>query len=272
MKYLTTDEHREVVRRLVAVPKSFSGCHDHPSGFQYTSLMVCFMMHSVGAAESLLTLHDRFKDDWYPATTGYLIVRSLFEVDVNAHYISADPEARSRRYIDFEHVIQKNTLEAVERHRVSGSPSWREGLQWMYNMDYAPRKVQIDTAYDGVRSQFENAKGKRATNWAGISIKEMAAQVDHLEAYEIFYADLSAFTHVNVKLANRFLRLKENGPTWSMRSNEFDVGNVFRYAAIFMSCFLELFGAQFGIWGKERVMACWDFPAANGRGPMPTAK
>jgi Family of unknown function (DUF5677) len=268
MKYLTTDEHREVVKRLVALAKAQQG-FVHEAGAVYTSLMVCFMMHTVGAAESLLALHKQFGEEWFPATTGYLIARSLFEIDVNAHYISADPATRSRRYIDFEHVIRKNTLEAIERHRASDSSSWREGLQLKYNLEYAPRKAKIEADYDLVRSQFENAKGRRANNWAGKSIREIAIEVDHLEAYDIFYADLSAFTHVNVMLANRFLRLNEEGPMWSMRANEFDVGSVFRYTAIFMSCFLELFGKQFDLWDKDKVMVCWDFPEAEGRGEQP---
>lgn len=265
MKYLTTDEHREVVERLVAMAKAQRGFCDHVAGVEYTSLMVCFMMHMVGAAESLLALAKQFGDEWFPATTGYLIARSLFEIDVNAHYISADPVVRSRRYIDFEHVIRKNTLEAIERHRATAESSWREGLELMYNMEYGPRKVTIESDYDRVRSQFESAKGKRANNWAGKSIREIAIEVNHLEAYDIFYADLSSFTHVNVMLANRFLCMKDDGPMWSMRADEFDVGNVFRYTATFMSCFLELFGNQFALWDKTKVMACWDFPEADGR-------
>jgi hypothetical protein len=267
MKYLTTDEHREVVTRLVDLARSRDGTHAHNAGWEYTSLMVCFLLHSMGAAESLIELHKRFGNEWFPVTTGYVVARSLFEVDVNAHYLSGDPVARSRRYIEFEHVIRKSTLEAIERHRASGESSWREALQLMYNHEYAPRKAEIDAEYDRVRAQFENAKGKRATNWAGKSIREMAADVDHLEAYDIFYADLSAFTHVNVMLANRFLRLQNDDIGWTMRANEYDVGNVFRYTATFLTCFLQLFGKQFGLWDEQRVMSCWNIPGSEGRQP-----
>jgi hypothetical protein len=195
----------------------------------------------------------------------------LFEVDVTAHYITQDPIGRSRRYIDFEHVIRKTTLEAVERHRASKEPSWREAMQLLYNHKYAPQKAKIDADYARVRSQFENKKGKRGTSWSGKSLYAMAKEVDHLEAYEIFYADLSSFAHVNVILANRFLRLKGlsgDGPVWSQRANEFDVANVFRYAAIFLTCFLELFGKEFGLWDTGRIEACWNFPEAEGRKPV----
>jgi hypothetical protein len=52
-----------------------------------------------------------------------------------------------------------------------------------------------------------------------------------------------------------------------MRANPFDVGNVFRYAGIFLSCFFELFGQQLAVWDPADVAACWDFPEAEGRRP-----
>jgi hypothetical protein len=263
MKYLTAEEHVQVVNRLIALLSGIKGVEIHPAGIGYTSLMMCFAMHSKSACESLLTLYRTSGNDWFPVTTGYLIVRSLFEVDVTAHYISHAPAERSRRYIDFEHVVQKKTLEAIERHRTSGNPSWREGMELLYKTEYAPRRKKIDSDYAKVRSQFEDKSGKRASSWSGKSIYAMAKEVDHLEAYEIFYADLSSFAHVNVMLANRFLRWegwkeKGRGPLWSQRADEFDLGHVFRYAASFLTCFLELFGKQFKLWDKSQVMACWD--------------
>jgi hypothetical protein len=86
----------------------------------------------------------------------------------------------------------------------------------------------------------------------------MAIEVDHEEAYDIFYAELSSFTHVDVNLANRFLRIGPDGLSWSQRPSQFDVGNVFRYAAIFLTCFLELFAEKFDVWSKDEVRKCWD--------------
>lgn len=271
MKFLTLEEYREVVERLLSLMAKVKGVRLHLAGMEYTSLMTCFAMHSKGAAESIQALHDRFGTERFPATTGYLIVRSLFEVDVTAHYITQEPKSRSRRYIDFEHVIQKKALEAVERHQASEEPSWREAMQLIYNNEYAPRKAKIDADYSRIRSQFEDKKGRRCKTWSGKSLYQMAKEVDHVEAYDIFYADLSSFAHVNVMLANQFLRLKGlvdgDGPGWSQRANEFDVANTFRYAATFLTCFLELFGKEFGLWDVKQVEACWEFPEAEGRTP-----
>ena len=68
-------------------------------------------------------------------------------------------------------------------------------------------------------------------------------------------------------LANRFLRMKTDGPTWTQRASEYDVGHVFRYAAIFLTCFLDLFGKEFGTWDAAQVQACWDIPEAKNRHP-----
>lgn len=94
MHLLTIDEHRLVVERLVELAK-IQGVNINAKDFGYTSLMVCLLMHSRASAESLIALHARFGNEWFPITAGYVIVRSLFEVDVTAHYISRDSVERS---------------------------------------------------------------------------------------------------------------------------------------------------------------------------------
>jgi hypothetical protein len=85
----------------------------------------------------------------------------------------------------------------------------------------------------------------------------MASEVDHIEAYDVFYSELSLFTHADVRLADRYLQHRPDGPIWSQKANEFDVGNVFRHAASFLTCNLELFGNQFNIWTEAEVSDCW---------------
>ena len=83
VQLLTIDEHRLVVERLTGLAK-IKSVNVIPKDFGYKSLMVCLLMHSRASAESLITLHTRFGNEWFPITTGYVIVRSLFEVDVTA--------------------------------------------------------------------------------------------------------------------------------------------------------------------------------------------
>ena len=80
--------------------------------------------------------------------------------------------------------------------------------------------------------------------------------------YDIFYSYLSSFTHANVLLADRFSRFAPSGPSWTQRADDFHVGNVFRYAATFFTCFLILFGREFDVWTEQDVGKCWEIVGA----------
>jgi hypothetical protein len=262
VRLLTTEQHQDVLRRLIDLARSINGTNAHREGWEFTSLMVCFLMHQVGAAEALLKLAKQMTNDWFPATAGYVIVRSLFETDVTAHYLAAQPKDRVPRYIEFEHITKKQRMDACAKHRQSANQSWREGMDLEWRHHWASIEVEVNADYQRVLPLFQptngNGRGGAVRNWSGKSIRQMAIEVDHEAAYDIFYADLSSFTHVDVNLANRFLRLKDGDVKWSQKPHEFDVGNVFRYAATFLTCFLELYGKEFRVWDSAKVRGCWE--------------
>ncbi|MDD2901067.1 MAG: DUF5677 domain-containing protein [Syntrophales bacterium] len=262
IKFLTIEQHQEVLKRLITLARSVEGTRYHPAGPEYTSLMSCFLMHNLSAGEALLYLCNSFKIEWFPSTVGYVIVRSMFETEVTAHYISQSPKDRSRQYIEFEHVLNKRDMEGCIKHRKSKNHQWREAMNLMWRDVWSPKEKDINTKYLAICSNYETVtkKGKRLSfqNWSGKSIRQMAIEVDHEEAYDIFYGELSSFTHVDVRLANKFLRIRPDGLSWSQRSRQFDVGNVFRHAASFLTCFFELFAEQFDVWSKDEVLRCWD--------------
>jgi hypothetical protein len=262
VKFLTTEEHQEVVRRLTSLAQHSKGTCIHTEGWEYTSIMVCFLMHQVTSAQSLLKLLQSFKSDWFPVTPGYVIVRSMFEVDVTAHYVAIERGKRSQRYIEYGHILEKRQLDARAKHRESTDASWREGMISEWQHYWASREKEINAKFESVRHRFERVtkkgKPKQFQNWSGKSLREMATEVNHEEAYDVFYADLSSYAHGDVRLADQFLRQKDTGPSWSVRAREGEVGSGFRYAAIFLSCFLSLFGKEFGTWTERDVRDCWN--------------
>jgi hypothetical protein len=262
IKFMTVDQHQEVVERLVTLSRSVTATRTHSVGPEYSSIMACFSMHNLSAAQSLLSLHRSFGNDWFPITVGYVIVRSMFETDVTAHYISQVPSDRSSQYIKFEHVLSKRSMDVCLKHHQTQNAHWREAMKFLWQKEWASKENDINSRYEEVYSNYETLtkKGKRIQfqNWSGKSLRQMAIAVDHEEAYDLFYADLSSFTHVDVRLANKFLRIGPDELSWSLRASQFDVGNVFRYAAIFLTCFLEHFGEQFDLWPKDNVRKCWD--------------
>ena len=88
--------------------------------------MSSFLMHSVSGARSLLALYETAGVEWFPVTVGYGIARTMFEVDVTAHYIAQSPQERASLYILFEHVLNKKAMDACDKHRKSEDSSWRE--------------------------------------------------------------------------------------------------------------------------------------------------
>lgn len=262
MLFLTVKRHQDVLRHLLDLARSRAGkVPFHQAGMEYTSLMTCFLLHNLSAAEPLLRILSSFGDDWFPVTVGYAIARTMFETNLTAHYISIAPKERAHRYIAFGAVLNKRRMDACMEHRQSKDSQWRNAMELLWQHHWAPRRAEILRKFDAVASEFRRVSksGKQLDfqNWSGKTLRQVAAEVDHAEAYDVFYAELSSFAHADVHLADRFLQVHPDGPVWSQRAEEGDVGNVFRYAASFLTCYLELFSREFKSWSEAEVQKCW---------------
>jgi len=260
--YLTVDQHKEVLQRLVNLGERISGgVPNNQLDISYTSLMVSFLLHNLTAARSILQLSDSFGNEWYPVTVGYTIARTMFEVDVTAHYITKAPTERVPLYINFGAVLNKLAMDACEKNRNSKKTDWQEAMNLIWKNRWAEQKNEVNQKFDSVSPQFlsinTNEKKPKRWKWSGKSISQMASEVDHNEGYDIFYSELSSFTHGDVHSADRYLKLRPDGPVWSQKADKNDVGNVFRHATLFLDCNLKLFGGQFNTWTEVEVNNCW---------------
>ena len=79
IRLLTSPQHQEVLKRLISLARCVESTRYHPAGAEYTSIMVCFLLHNISAAEALVRLSRAFGDNWFPATVGYNVVRSMGE-------------------------------------------------------------------------------------------------------------------------------------------------------------------------------------------------
>lgn len=262
IKTFTIKQQQNLLQDLVAFARKKNEVQTHNSGIEYTSLMISLLLHNMNAAETLLRLVKSFGNDWFPVTIGYVVDRSIFEVMINAHYISNKPAKRAHQYIEYIHVLKKKTLDIFRKHRNTKDPLWYEFINQVLEYELENQAFKIYEEYERVKTNFQrvNKKGKTIAlnNWAGKTIRDMACEVDHEIEYDLFYSDLSSYTHCNVKLADQFLRFTPSGLSWTQRADGFHVGNVFRYAATFFSCFLVLFGNQFNVWTKQDVGNIWE--------------
>jgi len=194
VRMLTVDERRAVLAKLVTCGRKTEHMELKPT--PYSNLMVSFLLHQIASAEALLALHRAFGDTWFPVTSAHPIARTLFEVDVNAHYISRDRVHRSLLYIDFGHVVTKRQMDACAKHRKSAIEPWRAGMDLEWNHRWASIDEEVNSKYEQVRSNFEivgtRGKASQFRTWSGKSLRQLAVEVDHEESYDIFYSDLSS--------------------------------------------------------------------------------
>lgn len=266
MLFLTTEQHKAVLSRLVNLGERVANGVPIDASVQskaYFPLMVSFLLHQLSAGQTLLRMSASFSDEWFPVTVGYVVARSMFEVDVTGHYISQSPSDRAQQYIDFAAILNKNAMDTCRRHMNSNKPDWRQAMDLLWQHHWSSREGAITARFDAVAPKFvkRSASGKTSyfNNWSGKTLRDIAVAVDHEEAYDIFYSELSSFTHADVHLADRFLKIRPEGVVWSQRAEEGDVGNVFRNAASFLTCGLELFATEFKAWSRDEVLACWKF-------------
>jgi hypothetical protein len=259
--FLTPDQHKDVLQRLVDLGgRAANGVPLDQTDLGYTSLMICSLLQNLSSAEALLRLSSSFGWEWYPVTVGYAIARTMFEIDVTAHYITKAPIERVPQYINFSAILNKLAMDACEKHRNSIKPDWQEAMALIWKDHWSKQQIEVIKKFDAASPQFSsiNEKGRKPKSWkwSGKTIRQMAFEVDHVEAYDIFYSELSSFTHGDVHLANRYLQLRPDGPVWSQKADKNDAGNVFRYAASFLACNMELFGGQFKTWSEAEVSSC----------------
>ena len=257
---LTVRPARERLTRLLYLSRRVQNKFKvHLAGLEYTSVMVSFLLEETSSAETLLRLSKSSANDWFPINIGYMIARSMFEIDVNAHYITKDKINLSHQYLEYVHVLRKKELDAINKYKDTDRKSWREFLQLWYQHYLESRTEDINVNFDEVKIDFEEKSGRVFQNWSGKSIREMAKEVDHELEYDISYSRLSSFIIADPRSTVQFLKKESSGQIITPRSEDYEEGFIFSNSATFLDCFLRLFGNEFNLWTEEEVDACWKF-------------
>jgi len=258
--YLTVEQARERLTRLLNLSRRVQNkFRVHLAGQEYTTVMVSFLLEEISSAETLLRLSNSSGNEWFPINIGYMIARSMFENDVNAHYITKDKINLSHQYLEYVHVQRKKELDTINKYKDTKRESWREFLQLWFKHYWESRTEDINIKFNEVKPDFEEKSGQVYQNWSGKNIREMAKEVDHELEYDISYSRLSSFVHADTRLADRLLNKDASGPDWTPISEDYEVGFVLDYSGTFFDCFLRLFGNEFELWTEEDVDACWKF-------------
>jgi len=231
--------------------------------------MRAFKDHQTSCADVLLLLWDRFKEDRFPMASACLIARSMFETDVNAHYITMDGERRAKQYLDYERILHKTEMEVCASLRNSPDESWKSGMDLVWKSKWSPNQDLVNKRFEEVKDRYRKRSGPSDqekdtafdhrhffNNWSGITLFKMAELVDHVEPYRYFYTFLSSFTHVDVRLASTYIERSSSHSTSKDDRRAFDVWTVSQHAVSFFMCFLKLYGRETKSWTEGDVDRC----------------
>jgi len=231
----------------------------HTAGREYASLMMSFLLHFCSTIDSFISLW-KLNPNIFPVSNALVLTRCLFEVNVTALYISDNSKERSISFIEFHNVLRMQAFNRLSKLNNVNNSQWSPFITAVLQQEYIPDQKTIEQEYARVKNQFEftdrNGKVRVFSKWANKSLKEIAIAVNHEVEYDLFYPELSEFTHSTVHLADLFLRSKQYPPQWTTRSDEKNVDIVFAYASEFFSCFLSRFSKEFKLNLQKEIDDC----------------
>lgn len=218
-----------------------------------------FLLHFCSTIEALLALY-KLNPNSFPVSNALVLTRCLFEVNITALYISDKPKERALSFIDYHNVLRMQAFKRLNKHQSNHNSQWTSYINVVLQHEYIPDQKTIEQEYARVKSQFEftdkNGKIRPYSNWANKSLKEMAQAVNHEIEYDLFYPELSEFTHSTAHLADLFLKSERWPPKWSTRADEENIEFVFAYAAEFFSCFLSRMSKDFQLDLQKEIDSC----------------
>jgi hypothetical protein len=114
------------------------------------------------------------------------IARSIFEADVTAKCLEADP-GQLKDFLDFHYVATKRWFDYLGRTNPTLTQSIPDN-----------RRQEIDSDFKRVAPRFTGKKGRIRNSWSKKYISEMAKDAGLAEQYDSLYSLASTITHVSV--------------------------------------------------------------------------
>jgi hypothetical protein len=141
--------------------------------------------------KAILTLSE-----YGPAIEIGILLRSLFNIRVNLHWMLADSsDERLKRYYDFRHIYRKkfsDHFNSKEYH------------------PYEEEKKEIEKNFKEIKEKYNLDNPYKLYNWASKSIKKISNDVGASEEYDSLYGATSDLEHTNPNMEQFYLKLNED--------------------------------------------------------------
>jgi uncharacterized protein DUF5677 len=140
------------------------------------------------------------------------VVRSIYELRLQAAFMSRDPVIRSRQFLKHQFKCSIGTLQILRR---LNDPVRRSEL------DMGESVVRDAAESEGMLDLFNNlpaAVRAITKNWWGSGgIKRLLEDLGLEGEYDLIYSQLSDYSHGGVRLLQRYVQLSENSMTMLYR-------------------------------------------------------
>lgn len=130
-----------------------------------------------------------------------VLLRSLFNLRINLGWLlNDDINERVCRYLDFEPIYRKEYFD----HFIVNDQDSPDNFS---KEEYEEVKTQFDATVDKYNLNPKNYRD--LNNWSGISIYQMAEQINAEDEYSALYSKASHIEHTNPNVSHLYLNIDE---------------------------------------------------------------
>jgi hypothetical protein len=176
----------------------------------YRRAMLFFFCKAFKSYQAIQLLwREGFRED------AYVLARTIYELRLQAMYLSQDPEGRSMLFIRHWFKAGFGTLQLLKR---IAKPEWADGIeQGAQEMRKAAERFGCADILEN--SDAEQAERAISQKWWGKGIKGLAKDLGlenevesgaRVQEYDLIYSQLSDYTHSGPMVLHMFLQISES--------------------------------------------------------------
>ncbi|MEG2383892.1 MAG: DUF5677 domain-containing protein [Oscillospiraceae bacterium] len=239
-RIVTVPEHKigTVLENVISVAqRKIPALKDHEvGGTAYTRVMLTFLCRHLELADVLNVVCKSFKP--FPIMVGAGLARGLFELHIDAAYISLKPLEYTKQYIEYIDVAYRRFAALRENAITASEGAIKDFLK-------SSPMPNVDPAVSG------------NTKWSETNMKERAKKTDHLTDYCCYYPFLCGLVHGDIIGAQYYSNFDEHGFTAKNITTPEDAASIVNLSAQFLTCFLNNLSDKFELKLDSDLRACW---------------
>jgi hypothetical protein len=156
------------------------------------------------ASKTYRAIQVLWKAEFYE--DAYALARTIYELRLQAIYMSLDADARSRLFLVHWLKVGFGTLQLLERQ---GRPDWKDGLkQGLEDIQFAAKSFNASDVLEDPKAAERAIKQKW---WGSGGIRAILKELNIEQEYDFIYSSLSDYSHSGPSLLHMFVTSSDTG-------------------------------------------------------------